>query len=150
MVRRTRPQMHNCASGNLEVPGSMLRIAPERRKLPPHVPDQHQPHDCRSDADAAQDVVGCCQRAFHRTAHPGRACREHQAFEDEQDSHTDEEVGERYGPHRTTTSRLTFFSFYHWRGGGRVANVVWCGGPYGLGAAGATGGWPEELLKNLK
>src|SRR5215217_6598637 len=30
-VRRTEPQMRNCASGNLEVPGSMLRIAPERR-----------------------------------------------------------------------------------------------------------------------
>jgi hypothetical protein len=25
----TRPQMRNCASGNLEIPGSMLRIAPE-------------------------------------------------------------------------------------------------------------------------
>jgi hypothetical protein len=24
-----RPQMRNCASGNLEIPGSMLRIAPE-------------------------------------------------------------------------------------------------------------------------
>ncbi|SHG69878.1 hypothetical protein SAMN05444169_3720 [Bradyrhizobium erythrophlei] len=23
------PQMRNCASGNLEIPGSMLRIAPE-------------------------------------------------------------------------------------------------------------------------
>src|SRR6266853_224717 len=32
MVRRTRPQMRNCASGNLEIPGSMLRIAPERRE----------------------------------------------------------------------------------------------------------------------
>ena len=29
MVRRSRPQMRNCASGNLEIPGSMLRIAPE-------------------------------------------------------------------------------------------------------------------------
>ena len=29
MVRRTRPQMRNCASGNLEIPGSMLRFAPE-------------------------------------------------------------------------------------------------------------------------
>jgi non-homologous end joining protein Ku len=26
---RTRPQMCDCASGNLEIPGSMLRIAPE-------------------------------------------------------------------------------------------------------------------------
>jgi hypothetical protein len=25
----TRPQMRNCASGNLEIPGSMLCIAPE-------------------------------------------------------------------------------------------------------------------------
>jgi hypothetical protein len=29
MVRRTRPQMRNCASGKFEIPGSMLRIAPE-------------------------------------------------------------------------------------------------------------------------
>jgi len=29
MVRSTRPQMRRCASGNLEIPGSMLRIAPE-------------------------------------------------------------------------------------------------------------------------
>src|ERR1700719_2790468 len=29
MVRRTRPQMCNRTSGNLEIPGSMLRIAPE-------------------------------------------------------------------------------------------------------------------------
>ena len=27
--RRTRPQVRNCAPGNLEIPGSMLRIAPE-------------------------------------------------------------------------------------------------------------------------
>ena len=33
MVRRTRPQMCNCTSGNLEVPGSMLRIAPERPQI---------------------------------------------------------------------------------------------------------------------
>src|SRR5262249_51296769 len=26
---RSEPQMRNCASGNLEIPGSMLRIAPE-------------------------------------------------------------------------------------------------------------------------
>ena len=25
----TGPQMRNCASGNLEIPGAMLRIAPE-------------------------------------------------------------------------------------------------------------------------
>src|SRR6266851_6557017 len=29
MVRRTRPQMCNCTSGNLEIPGSRLRRAPE-------------------------------------------------------------------------------------------------------------------------
>jgi hypothetical protein len=29
MVRRTRPHMCNCTSGNLEIQGSMLRIAPE-------------------------------------------------------------------------------------------------------------------------
>src|SRR5215216_4130387 len=28
MVRRTRPQMRNCASGNLEIPGSSPRDAP--------------------------------------------------------------------------------------------------------------------------
>src|SRR5438132_941447 len=28
MVGRTRPQMCHCTSGNLEIPGSMLRIAP--------------------------------------------------------------------------------------------------------------------------
>src|SRR6266446_5336309 len=28
MVRRTRPQMRNCASGNLEIPGSMLSHRP--------------------------------------------------------------------------------------------------------------------------
>src|SRR3954454_17251747 len=28
----TRPQMRNCASGNLEIPGPMLRIAPEGRQ----------------------------------------------------------------------------------------------------------------------
>jgi hypothetical protein len=26
---RTRPQMRNCASGNLEIPGAPLRVAPE-------------------------------------------------------------------------------------------------------------------------
>jgi hypothetical protein len=26
---KRRPQVRNCASGNLEIPGSMLRIAPE-------------------------------------------------------------------------------------------------------------------------
>src|SRR4051812_8634699 len=29
MVRRTRPQVRNCALGNPQIPGSMLRIAPE-------------------------------------------------------------------------------------------------------------------------
>jgi hypothetical protein len=29
MVRRTRPQGRNCIPGNLEIPGSMLRITPE-------------------------------------------------------------------------------------------------------------------------
>ena len=29
MARSTRPQGRNCAPGNLEIPGSMLRIAPE-------------------------------------------------------------------------------------------------------------------------
>jgi hypothetical protein len=29
MVRSTRTQVRNCATGNLEIPDSMLRIAPE-------------------------------------------------------------------------------------------------------------------------
>src|SRR5665213_2049316 len=28
MVRRTRPQMRNCASGNLEIPGSLASLTP--------------------------------------------------------------------------------------------------------------------------
>jgi hypothetical protein len=28
-LAKREPQMRNCASGNLEIPGSMLRIAPE-------------------------------------------------------------------------------------------------------------------------
>src|SRR5664279_2159035 len=28
MVRRTRPQMRNCASGNLEIPGSLATLMP--------------------------------------------------------------------------------------------------------------------------
>src|SRR5437868_1075891 len=32
MAQRTRPQMCKCTSGNLDIPGSMLRIAPELRE----------------------------------------------------------------------------------------------------------------------
>src|SRR5206468_9054354 len=70
--------------------------------LPPHEPDQQQTHDRRDDADDPQDIVRRCQRALHRPAHPGRAGGKHQAFEHKEDAHTDEEVGERYGPHRIT------------------------------------------------
>src|ERR1035437_9231199 len=74
-------------------------------------PDQDQAGDRRTDADRAQYVVRRRQRALHGPAHPRRTCREQQAFEYKQDAHTDEEVGERYGPHRTATSRLIFFCF---------------------------------------
>src|SRR5882757_5074606 len=98
----------------------MTRVMPESRgsgfdashrpgttlSSPPHEPDQDQTRDRRSDADGAQDIVGRRQCALHRPAHPGRARREHQAFQHEQDTHTDEEVGERYGPHRMATSGL--------------------------------------------
>src|ERR1700759_39998 len=77
------------------------RVSSDR---PADDPDQDQAGDSRADSDRAQDVVRRRPRAFHRFAHPGRACREHQPFQHEQDSHTDEEVGERYGPHRIGTS----------------------------------------------
>ena len=61
----------------------------------------------------AQDIVRRRQRALHRPAHPGRAGGEHQAFEHEEDAQTDEEVVERYGPHRTTSPRYSsVFCFY--------------------------------------
>src|ERR1700692_4579871 len=50
-------------------------------------------------------------------------------------------------------------SFYFWRGRSEVRfvpAVAWTKSPYGFGAAaaaggvGAAGGWPDELLKNLK
>src|ERR1700682_1402007 len=84
--------------------------------LPPDRPYQDQACDRRSDADQAQNVVRRRQRAFHGPAHPGRDGRKHQPFKHEQDTHTDEEVGERYGPHRIETSRLMFF--FNFRKGG--------------------------------
>src|ERR1700676_5156269 len=133
------------------------------RFLAPHRPDQDQAGARRSDADRAQNIVRRRQRALHGPAHPCRACREHQAFKHKQDAHTDEEVGERYGPHRTETSRLMLFL--------RLApgpvrcphrpGVALTYVPYGFGAAGgvataaaaasgAAGGLPDALLKNLK
>src|SRR4029077_6408873 len=58
--------------------------------------------------DRAQDVVRRRQRTLHRPAHPGRARCKHDAFKNEQDAYTDEEVGKRNGPHRMTTSRSIF------------------------------------------
>src|SRR5258707_1231998 len=79
--------------------------------LAPARPYRDQAHDRRSDADQAQNVVRRRQRTLHGPAHPGRACREQQAFKHKQNAHTDEEVGERYGPHRIETSRLIFLDF---------------------------------------
>src|ERR1700738_4668198 len=118
----------------------------------------------RSDAARAQDIVRRHQRALHGPAHPGRACREHQAFKHKQNAHTDEEVGERYGPHRIGTSRLCC-CFLTFRPGeahfARPCCRVWAKAPCGSGAAGGgdaaaaaaagpAGGLPEELPKNLK
>src|SRR4051812_2504877 len=86
----------------------MRRIAPV---LAPDEPYQDQAGDRRSDADDAQNVVRRRQCALHGPAHPGRTCREQQAFKHEQDTYTDEEVGERYGPHRTETSGIGVFLF---------------------------------------
>jgi hypothetical protein len=80
-----------------------------QRALTPDNPDEDQPCDRRSYSDHAQDIVRRRQRTLHRPAHPCRAGREHQAFDHKQNTHTDEEVGERYGPHRAGTSRLTLF-----------------------------------------
>ena len=55
----------------------------------------------------AQDIIRRHRRTLHGPPHPRGARREQQAFQHEQDSHTDEEVGERYGPHRTAASRLS-------------------------------------------
>src|SRR5712672_4594484 len=79
------------------------------RALMTDQPYQDQTGDRRSDDDNAQNVVRRRQRALHGPAHPGRACREQQPFKHKQNAQTDEEVGERYGPHRTETSRLVLF-----------------------------------------
>src|SRR3954447_25110824 len=101
--------MRNCAS-------EVWSFGPSRNDgecLPPYEPDQEQTHDRRDDADDPQDIVRRRQRALHRPAHPGRAGGEHQAFEHTEDAHTDEEVGERYGPHRMATPRYSSaFCFY--------------------------------------
>src|SRR6202043_4287735 len=74
---------------------------------PPAQPYQNQTGNGRADADHPKNVVGRRQRALHGPAHPGRARRKQQTFKYEQNSHTDEEVGERYGPHRMGTSLVT-------------------------------------------
>ena len=58
---------------------------------------------------ARRILSGVTSALFIARLQPGRAGREHQAFEHKQDSQTDEEVGERYGPHRTETSRFDTF-----------------------------------------
>ena len=70
----------------------------------------------------------------------------------QQDAEADEEVGERYGPHRTATSRLILLCYRSRRSGTPLR-------PGAVQAAlrlrrsrrrGGTGGLPDELLKNLK
>src|SRR6267143_822998 len=135
--KSTRPRMCNCTSGN-------------DGTLAPDHPYQDQARDRRSNTDHPQNVVRRRQRALHGPAHPGRACREQQAFKHKQNTHTDEEVGERYGPHRTETSRLMVFYFMYGRSEVRSAPcLVLTQVAYGFGAA-AAGGLPEALLKNLK
>src|ERR1700761_6118673 len=89
----------------VEPPAAQAAVE-SRLVLAPDNPDQDQAGHRRSDTHHAQDIVRRRQRAFHRPPHPGRAGREHQAFQHKQNTHTDEEVGERYGPHRTGTSRF--------------------------------------------
>jgi hypothetical protein len=74
----------------------------------PDDPNQDQATDRGPDADGTQDIIRRFHRTLHRPAHPARARRKQQAFQKKQDTHTDEEVGERYGPHRMGTSRLNF------------------------------------------
>src|SRR5262249_19592824 len=89
--------------------------------------------------------VGRRQRALHRPAHEGGARCEQDAFQDEQDSHADEEVDERYGPHRTSASRKCFLLCQEGRSGtaSPLADVSYC-----FGAAAA--GLPEALPKKRK
>src|SRR5216683_1585761 len=147
--------MCNCTS---EVP-RQNRAPRNDGALAPDHPYQDQARDRRSDTDHPQNVVRRRQRALHGPAHPGRACREQQAFKHKQNTHTDEEVGERYGPHRTETSRLVVFLFYvrAKRGFAPPPCLVPTQIAYGFGAAAvaaggaaAAGGLPEALLKNLK
>src|SRR6516164_10684631 len=120
--------------------------------LPPNQPDQDQAHHRRADADRPQDIVRCRKRAFHRPPHPGWTGCKQQALNHEQDSHTDEEVGERDRPHRTGTSRSNLAL----RRPKFASASSWPTASYGFGdcaAAGscaAAGGLPETLLKNLK
>jgi hypothetical protein len=97
------------ATRNDRIASSLARLAMTAATLAPDNPDQDQTRNRGSQADRTQHVVRRRQRALHGPAHPGRARREQQAFEHKQNTQTDEEVGERYGPHRTETSRLVLF-----------------------------------------
>src|SRR5258708_39684401 len=101
-------------------------------------------------------MVGGPHRAFHRPPHPGRARREHDAFQHKQDSHTDEEVGERYGPHRMVTSRYRrFFAFSAAKRLPALPDLLWPAGTLRLRRGRGCprrppktargGGGPEEL-----
>src|SRR5271168_3713284 len=113
-------------------------------------PDQDQAGDRGSDTDRAQDVVRRRQRRFHGPPHPGRPSREHQAFNYEQDTHTDEEVGERYGPHRIGTSRFLFILSTGRKQRLRFVPVKLSVRTYGFGAAGGVPALPDGRPKNLK
>jgi hypothetical protein len=96
---------------NHDLFGKPVPTFPDRALAADH-PYQDKADDRRSDADNAQNIVRRRQRALHGPAHPGRACREQKPFKHKQNTHTDEEVGERYGPHRTLTSRLMLFLLF--------------------------------------
>src|ERR1700761_1006356 len=142
----------------VEPPAAQAAVE-SRLVLAPYNPDQDQAGHRRSDTHHAQDIVRRRQRAFHRPPHPGRAGREHQAFQHKQNTHTDEEVGERYGPHRTGTSRFAIFWLLY-SGRSDVASALWIySSRQGLDAAAAAGAAaagagvaaaPDGLLKYLK
>src|SRR5216684_7959089 len=114
-------------------------------------PYQDKARDRRSDADHAQNVVRRRLRALHGPAHPGRACREQKPFKHKQNTHTDEEVGERYGPHRTATSRLMLFLLFFGKRPRSVTRVAAFGllllrrGGRGSSPARRTAEEPEEI-----
>jgi hypothetical protein len=54
-------------------------------------------------------MIGSGERALHGPAHEGGTGGKQDAFQHEQDSDADEEVDERYGPHRIAASRFALF-----------------------------------------